>query len=77
MDEMTDKELEELARDRDEAEKAGLFDNDVYDTIENPSKALHLTEDQEYDLWMATSALSRLAKETNSSMSELLKIGQR
>ena len=76
MDEMTDKELAELARDRDEAEKAGLFDTDVYDTIENPSKTLHLTEEQEYDLWMATSALSRLAKETNSSMSELLKVGQ-
>lgn len=76
MDEMTDKELEELARERDEAEKAGLFDNDVYDTIENPGKTLNLTEEQEYDLWMATSALSRLAKETNSSMSELLKVGQ-
>ena len=76
MDEMTDNELAERAREREEAEHSGLFDNDIYDTIENPEKTLHLTEEQEYDLWMATSALSRLAKVTNSSMSELLKMGQ-
>lgn len=67
----TDEELEQMFKERDEAEASGLFD-----TIEEPDKVLKLTEEQEYDLWMAASTLSRLAKETNSSMSELLKVGQ-
>jgi hypothetical protein len=67
----TDEELEQMFKEREEAEASGIFD-----TIEEPGKALKLTEEQEYDLWMATSALSRLAKETNSSMSDLLKMVQ-
>ena len=70
-DDFTEEELTEMARERDEAEASGLWD-----TIEEPEKTLHLTEEQEYDLWMATSALSRLAKETKSSLSDLLKFGQ-
>lgn len=66
----TDEELEQMFKDRDAAYDAGLFD-----TIEEPDKVLKLTEEQEYDLWMATSALSRLAQQTNSSMSDLLKAG--
>lgn len=66
----TDEELEQMFKEREEAEASGLFD-----TIEEPDKVLKLTEEQEYDLWMATSALSRLAQQTNSSMSDLLKAG--
>ena len=66
----TDEELEQMFKERDEAEASGLFD-----TIEEPDKVLKLTEEQEYDLWMATSYLSRLAQQTNSSMSDLLKAG--
>lgn len=66
----TDEEFEQMFKERDEAEASGLFD-----TIEEPDKVLKLTEEQEYDLWMATSALSRLAQQTNSSMSDLLKAG--
>jgi hypothetical protein len=67
----TDEELEQMFKEREEAEASGLFD-----TIEEPDKVLKLTEEQEYDLWMATSALSRPAKETKSSLSDLLKFGQ-
>ena len=62
----TNEELEALARERDEAEKAGLWD-----TIENPN-GLSMTPEQELALAQAVSTLSDLAKETNSSMSDLL-----
>jgi hypothetical protein len=70
-EEYTEEELAKMFKEREEAEASGIFD-----TIEEPGKALKLTEEQEYDLWMATSALSRLAKETKSSLSDLLKFGQ-
>ena len=66
MDEYTDEELAEEARIRDEAEKAGVFD-------EEHGKPLSI--DQEQELWMACSTLSNLSRETKSSMSELLKMG--
>ena len=68
MSEYTDKELETLIAERDYAEAHGL-----YDTIENPSGLL--TAEQEMALAQAMSTLSDIAKETNSSMSELLKRG--
>jgi hypothetical protein len=70
MNDYTDKELEALISERDYAEAHGL-----YDTIENPSILLPMTEDQEQALAQAVSTLSDLAKETNSSLSELLKRG--
>lgn len=69
MDDYTDKELEALISERDYAEAHGL-----YDTIEDPS-SLPMTEEQEQTLAQAMSTLSDLAKETNSSLSELLKRG--
>ena len=69
-EEYTEEELAKMFKERDEAYASGIFD-----TIEEPDKVLKLTEEQEYDLWMATSALSRLAQQTNSSMSDLLKAG--
>lgn len=45
----------------EDAEKNGLYAN------------LPLTEEQDYDLWRAMSTLSDLARETNSSLSDLLK----
>lgn len=53
---------------RDEAEAAGLWD----DTMEEPARKLKLTNDQEYTLWQAMSSLAQLAKETNSTLSELI-----
>ena len=47
---------------RDEAEANGLYDE-------------QLTQEQEMTLHQAISTLSELAKETNSSLSDLLKIG--
>jgi hypothetical protein len=69
MSEYTDKELSTYFAERDRAEAEGL-----YDTIEDPS-VLPMTEEQEYTLHQACSWLSDLAKETNSSMSEILKRG--
>ena len=69
MSEYTDKELETLIAERDYAEAHGL-----YDTIENPGD-IPLTLGQEMALAQAMSTLSDLAKETNSSLSELLKRG--
>jgi hypothetical protein len=66
MSEYTDKELETLIAERDYAESHGL-----YDTIENPS-GLPMTPEQEMALAQAMSTLSDLAKETNSSLSDLL-----
>ena len=66
MSEYTDKELETLIAERDYAEAHGL-----YDTIENPS-GLPMTPEQEMALAQAMSTLSDLAKETNSSLSDLL-----
>ena len=60
--------IAEQIRLRDEAEAAGLWD----DTMEEPAKKLNLTNDQEYILWQAMSSLAQLAKETNSSLSELI-----
>ena len=72
--EMTDKELEQLAQDREDAEKAGVFDDDrIYDCVDGETKKF--TVEQEMALYSAVSDLSNLMKETNSSLSELLKIG--
>ena len=74
MDEMTDEELEQLAQDREEAEKAGVFEDDrIYDCVDGYTKKF--TVEQEMALYSAVSDLSYLMKETNSSLSELLKIG--
>ena len=70
---MTDEELAQLAQDREDAEKAGVFDDHLYDCIESPDSQLHLTVEQEMVLHHAASSLSDLARETNSSVSELLK----
>ncbi len=69
MSEYTNKELEALLAERDYAEAHGL-----YDTIECPGD-LPLTVGQEMALAQAMSTLSDLAKETNSSISELVKLG--
>lgn len=69
MNDYTNKELETLIAERDYAEAHGL-----YDTIEDPN-GLPMTPDQEMALAQAMSTLSDLAKETNSSLSELLKRG--
>lgn len=69
MNDYTNKELETLIAERDYAEAHGL-----YDTIEDPD-GLPMTPDQEMALAQAMSTLSDLAKETNSSLSELLKRG--
>ena len=74
MDEMTDEELEQLAQDREEAEKAGVFEDDrIYDCVDGYTKKF--TVEQEMALYSAVSDLSYLMKETNSSLSELLKMG--
>ena len=54
--------IKEEIEARDEAEANGLYDE-------------HLTPEQEMTLHQAISSLSELAKETNSSLSDLLKIG--
>ena len=54
--------IKEAIEARDEAEANGLYDE-------------HLTPEQEMTLHQALSSLSELAKETNSSLSELLKMG--
>ena len=54
--------IKEEIEARDEAEANGLYDE-------------HLTSEQEMTLHQAISSLSELAKETNSSLSDLLKIG--
>ena len=54
--------IKEEIEARDEAEANGLYDE-------------HLTQEQEMTLHQAISSLSELAKETNSSLSDLLKIG--
>lgn len=54
--------IKEAIEARDEAEANGLYDEP-------------LTLDQEMSLHQAVSTLSELAKETNSSLSDLLKIG--
>ena len=73
-DYLTDKELEQIARDSMDAEKAGVFDDDnIYDCVDGYAKKF--TVEQEMALHSAVSDLSNLMKETNSSLSELLKIG--
>ena len=69
MNDYTEAELATYFAERDRAEAEGL-----YDTIEDPS-ILPMTEEQEATLHQACSWLSDLAKETNSSMSEILKRG--
>ena len=54
--------IKEEIEARDEAEANGLYDE-------------HLTQEQDMTLHQAISSLSELAKETNSSLSDLLKIG--
>ena len=54
--------IKEAIEARDEAEANGLYDE-------------HLTPEQEMTLHHAISSLSELAKETNSSLSDLLKMG--
>ena len=72
MYEMTDEELAQLAQDREDAEKAGLFDDDrIYDCVDGYTKKF--TVQQEMALYSAASSLFNLAKETDSSVSELLK----
>ena len=67
--------LEQLANDRDEAERSGLFEDErIYDCLESPASQLHLTPEQEMTLHRAASSLSELAKETNSTMSGLLRV---
>jgi len=73
-DYLTDKELDQIARDRMDAEKAGVFDDDhIYDCVDGYAKKF--TVEQEMALHSAVSDLSNLMKETNSSLSELLKVG--
>ncbi len=69
MNDYTETELATYFAERDRAEAEGL-----YDTIEDPS-ILPMTEEQEATLHQACSWLSDLAKETNSSLSEILKRG--
>lgn len=59
--------LDKMAEEREYAEANGL-----YDTIEKPSG---LTLEQEMALAQAISTISDLAKETNSTVSELLELG--
>ena len=67
-------ELARLAQDREDAEKAGVFDDDrICDYIDG--ETTKLTVEQEMTLHYAVSSLSSLMKETNSSLSELLKMG--
>ena len=67
-------ELARLAQDREDAEKAGVFDDDrIYDYIDG--ETTKLTVEQEMTLHYAVSSLSHLMKETNSSLSDLLKMG--
>ena len=61
---MPDEYVEESLKFRDEAESNGLYDD-----------SRTLTVEQEMTLASAISVLSELSKETNSSLSELLKIG--
>ena len=67
MDEYTNEEIAAMIAERDYAELHGL-----YDTIENPNN-LRMTPEQEMAFAQAMSTLSDLAKETNSSLSVLLK----
>lgn len=69
MNDYTETELATYFADRDRAESEGL-----YDTIENPS-TIPMTDEQEVTLATACSWLSDLAKETNSTISEILKRG--
>ena len=73
-DNMTNDELACLAQERDDAEKAGVFDDEhIYDCVDGYAKKF--TVEQEMTLFSAVSDLSYLMKETNSSLSELLKVG--
>lgn len=71
----SDGELEQMFTDRELAEKSGLFDDDdyPYDCVDGYAKKF--TVEQEMALFSAISDLSYLMKETNSSLSELLKAG--
>ena len=73
-DNLTDQELEQLVQDKKDAENAGVFDDDhIYDCVDGYAKKF--TVEQEMALFSAVSDLSYLMKETDSSLSELLKIG--
>ena len=71
---MPDEYMKKLAEERADAEDAGVFDDDIFDCIESPGSQLHLTAEQEMALYQAASSLSELAKETNSTVSELLRL---
>ena len=73
-DNMTNDELDCLAQDREDAEKSGVFDDDhFFDCVDGYAK--RFTVEQEMALHSAVSDLSNLMKETNSSLSDLLKMG--
>lgn len=75
-DSFCEEELAEKARMREEAEANGLYDDpSFFDAMEQPAKELKLNLTQEMALHSAVSDLSNLMKETNSSMSDLLKMG--
>ena len=61
--EMPDDYVKQEIEDRELAEQNGVFDDDI-----------NLTVGQEMSLYQATSTLSELAKETNSTISDLLKM---
>lgn len=62
MIEYTNEELAKMAEDREAAEKAGVFSHEP------------LTCEQEAALASAMSTISSLCKETNSSLSDLVKL---
>ena len=74
LDEMTDEELAQRARERDEAERLGVFDDDHgLDCVDGQTGKF--TVEQEMALFSSVSGLSSLMRETNSSLSELLLAG--
>ena len=62
MSEYTNEELAKMAEEREAAEKAGVFSHEP------------LTCEQEAALAYAMSTISSLCKETNSSLSDLVKL---
>ena len=74
LDEMTDEELAQRARERVEAERLGVFDDDHgWDCVDGQTGKF--TVEQEMALFSSVSGLSSLMRETNSSLSELLLAG--
>lgn len=75
LDEMTDEELAQRARERDEAERLGVFDDDDHGWDCVDGQTGKFTVEQEMALFSSVSGLSSLMRETNSSLSELLLAG--